>query len=75
MINATAATHVGAVRKHNEDAVVARADLGLWAVADGAGGHGAGDEASAAIADALNAIPPGLAAAEMLAQLRLRIAL
>ena len=73
MINATAATHVGAVRKHNEDAVVARADLGLWAVADGAGGHGAGDEASAAIAEALNAIPPGLAAAEMLAQLRLRI--
>lgn len=74
MISDTAATHVGAVRKHNEDAVVARADLGLWAVADGAGGHGAGDEASAAIAEALNAIPPGLAAAEMLAQLRLRIA-
>jgi serine/threonine-protein phosphatase Stp1 len=69
----SAATDKGMVRKRNEDRVVCRPEVGLWAVADGAGGHGSGDVASAAIADALSAIPPGLTAAEMLAQLRLRL--
>lgn len=68
-----AATHAGAVRPRNEDALLDRPDLGLWAVADGAGGHGAGDVASAAIIAALQAIPPGLSAAELLAQVRLRL--
>ena len=66
-------THRGAVRPRNEDAFVDRGDIGLWAVADGAGGHGAGDVASGAIAEALNDLPPGLSAAELLAQVRLRI--
>lgn len=70
----TAMTHQGAVRPRNEDALLNRPDLGLWAVADGAGGHGAGDVASRAIVEALASIPPGLTAAELLAQLRLRIA-
>lgn len=73
MIVSTAATHPGQKRSRNEDRLVERPDLGLWAVADGAGGHGAGDVASTAIADALSAIPPGLTAAEMLAQVRLRL--
>lgn len=68
------ATHPGTVRPRNEDSVVNRPDLGLYAVADGAGGHGAGDVASQAVAAALEAIPPGLSAAEILAQARLRIA-
>ena len=66
-------THQGAVRPRNEDTFVDRGDIGLWAVADGAGGHGAGDVASSAVADALNDLPPGLSAAELLAQVRLRI--
>ncbi len=69
-----AATHAGTVRSRNEDSLVHRPDLGLWAVADGAGGHGGGDVASRAVAAALEAIPPDLSAAEMLAQARLRLA-
>jgi serine/threonine protein phosphatase PrpC len=68
-----AATHPGAKRTHNEDAYVDRPDIGLWAVADGAGGHAAGEVASGMIADALEAIPAGLRAAELLAQVRLAI--
>ncbi len=69
-----AATHPGAVRPRNEDALLERPDIGLWVVADGAGGHGAGDVASNAIVAAMGVIPPGLAAAELLAQVRLRLA-
>jgi protein phosphatase/serine/threonine-protein phosphatase Stp1 len=69
-----AVTHPGAVRTRNEDSYVDRPDLGLWAVADGAGGHGAGDYAANAIREALESIPPGLSAAEVLAQVRLRLA-
>jgi protein phosphatase/serine/threonine-protein phosphatase Stp1 len=73
-LTSEAATHPGVVRTRNEDSLVHRPDLGLWAVADGAGGHGAGDVASQAVAAALEAIPPGLSAAEMLAQARLQLA-
>ena len=66
-------THPGAKRTHNEDAYVDRPDLGIWAVADGAGGHAAGEVASGMIADALQAIPSGLPASELLARVRLAI--
>lgn len=69
----SACTHPGAIRPRNEDQVLARPEIGLWAVADGAGGHGAGDVASGALQEALAGIPPGLTAAEMLAQVRLRV--
>ena len=70
----SAATHAGAVRSLNEDSYVNRPDLGLWAVADGAGGHQAGDVASRIITDALGAVPTGFGAAELLAEVRLRLA-
>lgn len=49
-------THPGKRRKCNEDAVLCRPADGLWAVADGMGGHQAGDVASQAIADALRRV-------------------
>jgi serine/threonine protein phosphatase PrpC len=48
-----ARTHIGTVRQRNEDAVLDRAEVGLWAVADGAGGHERGDYASARIVERL----------------------
>jgi serine/threonine-protein phosphatase Stp1 len=68
-----AATHVGLVRTRNEDNFVNRPELGIWAVADGAGGHQAGDVAARMVTDALNEVPGGLGAAELLAEVRLRI--
>ena len=51
LVRSGAATHVGRVRDHNEDAVVAGSRV--FAVADGMGGHAAGEVASRIVADAL----------------------
>ena len=50
-------THVGLKRKFNEDSVLVETGRGLWAVADGMGGHEAGEVASAAVVDALRSLP------------------
>ncbi len=52
-LDAAGATEVGK-RRHNEDVVLVRMDLGLFLVADGAGGHNAGDVASALAARSIS---------------------
>jgi protein phosphatase/serine/threonine-protein phosphatase Stp1 len=69
-----AASHRGTVRGHNEDRFVNRPEIGLWAVADGAGGHDLGQAASSLIAAYLTDVPAGLGAGELLATVRERLA-
>lgn len=52
-------THVGLKRKLNEDSVLGLPDRAIWAVADGMGGHEAGEVASAKVVEALAALPAG----------------
>jgi protein phosphatase/serine/threonine-protein phosphatase Stp1 len=67
-------TDPGARRAHNEDSFVDRPEAGLWAVADGAGGHHAGEVASGMIRDALSAIADDLPAGRVLDEVQERLA-
>jgi serine/threonine protein phosphatase PrpC len=71
--DAGSATHPGNVRPRNEDSHLVRSDAGLWAVADGMGGHEAGDVASQLIVKALDTIAASGSAIELLAETENRI--
>jgi protein phosphatase len=68
MFDTGAATHIGKVRRRNEDSYLVSAEVGLWVVADGMGGHDAGDFASKTVVEALRSIPPQVSASDLLAR-------
>lgn len=68
-----AITHQGAVRPHNEDNLVLMPDIGVWAVADGMGGHQAGDVASRLIVEEIASIGLPISALDQRARLLERI--
>ena len=72
-IDASCATHAGKVRERNEDSCLVRTDVGLWAVADGMGGHEAGDLASRTLVESLNAIEKPEAALDLVEQCEAQI--
>ncbi len=72
-IRYSARTHVGKVRKVNEDSILALPDLQIWVVADGMGGHEAGDFASQTITETVAMIEPDLEPAERMRALRTAI--
>jgi protein phosphatase/serine/threonine-protein phosphatase Stp1 len=68
-----ASTDVGTVRTSNEDSYVCRPEIGLWMVADGAGGHEHGEIASGMLAEAL-AATSRLAGSDLIAEIRASVA-
>ncbi|MEM5518110.1 protein phosphatase 2C domain-containing protein [Henriciella sp. AS95] len=55
-VRGAARSHSGLVRKLNEDSYLQSPETGLWAVADGMGGHESGDVASSLIVNELSEI-------------------
>ncbi len=68
-----AVTDVGTVRSANQDTLVDRPDLRVWAVADGAGGHKHGEVASAELKATLETLP-NIPGADLIPAVRTRVA-
>lgn len=67
------ATSKGNVRSHNEDSILDLSSCGLWVVADGMGGHNAGDVASRMIVEALAGFERRASPSELLDDLEDRL--
>lgn len=63
-----AASHTGRVRNHNEDSYMVSPEVGVWLVADGMGGHSAGDFASRTIAESISSIGRPVSAPDLQAR-------
>lgn len=68
------ASHRGAVRLENQDCLISRPELGIYAVADGAGGHDNGRLAAETVIEAIADIAAPLAAQDLLNEARRRLA-
>lgn len=66
-------TDKGRIRNHNEDSIASFPELGLWAVADGMGGHDAGDIASALIIEELGSLGVAVSAQDQRARAMQRL--
>ena len=66
-------THVGYTRRVNEDALFVSEAEGLWLVADGIGGHGNGDKASAAVVEHVESYCQGNSVEGSLAEISSRL--
>ncbi len=64
------ATHIGLVRKVNEDSILSLPEHGIWVVSDGMGGHDGGDFASQTIVAHVARIDAKLKPEEMIDALR-----
>jgi protein phosphatase len=69
-----AATHTGKVRSVNEDAYLVHPQSGVWAVADGMGGHEAGALASATVVEALQSLGEPASATDLVSRCQSRLA-
>ena len=65
-----ALTHIGKVRKINEDSVVALPEHNVWVVSDGMGGHAGGDYASQTVIERITLLPLGLTPSELMNGIR-----
>lgn len=72
-IDCAAASDVGRVRSINEDSYLTRPEVGFWLVADGMGGHDAGDLASQTLVHELSQVQPAASAPDLLAALEERL--
>jgi len=69
-IRFSATTHVGRVRDVNEDSILSLPEAGVWLVADGMGGHAAGDFASQTITETVAALPLDLEPGDLMHAVR-----
>ncbi|MEJ2456117.1 MAG: protein phosphatase 2C domain-containing protein [Candidatus Thiodiazotropha sp.] len=66
-------SNVGRIRQINEDAVLDMANIGLWLVADGMGGHSRGDLASKIIIESFEGLKSPASLSEFAMEVRTRL--
>ena len=68
-----AASDTGRVRDHNEDSFITKPESGIWVVADGMGGHDAGDFASQTITGEMDSVGFSISAGDLQARFMERL--